>query len=112
MSRKIKVGIIGAGTIGSVHADAYKKVADAELVALCDILPDKLAEKAKRHGVPVTYTDYKELLEPQPRGKGYLITSGGVPTPLTVPDVRDKERMKHRIYDALKSADERFPIRR
>ena len=63
MSRKIKVGIIGAGTIGSVHADAYKKVADAELVALCDILPDKLAEKAKRHGVPVTYTDYKELLK-------------------------------------------------
>lgn len=63
MSRKIKVGIIGAGTIGSVHADAYKKVADAELVALCDILPDKLAEKAKRHGVPITYTDYHELLK-------------------------------------------------
>ena len=65
-----------------------------------------LSNEAKRMVCP----DYKELLEPQPRGEGYLITAGGVPTPLTVPDVRDKERMKHRIYDALKSADERFPI--
>jgi predicted dehydrogenase len=62
MSSKMKIGIIGAGTIGSVHADAYKKVADADLVALCDILPDRLAEKAKRHGVELTYTNYHELL--------------------------------------------------
>lgn len=62
MSQKMKIGIIGSGTIGSVHADAYKKVADADLVALCDILPDRLAEKAKRHGVPLQYTDYHELL--------------------------------------------------
>jgi predicted dehydrogenase len=62
MRTKTKIGIIGAGTIGSVHADAYKKVADADLVALCDILPDRLAEKAKRHGVELTYTDYHELL--------------------------------------------------
>jgi len=62
MSQKMKIGIIGSGTIGSVHADAYKKVADADLVALCDILPDRLAEKAKRHGVPLQYPDYHELL--------------------------------------------------
>ena len=62
MSQKMKIGIIGSGTIGSVHADAYKKVADADLVAMCDILPDRLAEKAKRHGVPLQYTDYHELL--------------------------------------------------
>jgi len=62
MGCKMKIGIIGAGTIGSVHSDAYKKVADADLVALCDILPDTLAEKAKRHDVPLTYTDYHELL--------------------------------------------------
>ena len=45
MSEKVKIGIIGCGTIGSVHADAYAKVEDAEVVALCDILPDKLKEK-------------------------------------------------------------------
>ena len=62
MSGKIKIGIIGCGTIGSVHADAYGKVKDAELVALCDILPDRLKEKAERHKVAVTYTDHRELL--------------------------------------------------
>lgn len=62
MGKKIKIGIIGVGSIGSVHAENYAKVADAEVVALCDILPDRLAEKAKRHGVAKTYTCYHELL--------------------------------------------------
>lgn len=62
MGKKVKVGIIGAGAIGSVHADNYKNVADAEVIALCDLLPDKLEEKATRHGIPLKYTDYKELL--------------------------------------------------
>ncbi len=58
----LKIGIIGVGTIGSVHADAYTHVQGVQLVALCDILPDRLAEKAKRHNVATTYTDYHELL--------------------------------------------------
>ncbi|OQA85699.1 MAG: putative oxidoreductase YcjS [Lentisphaerae bacterium ADurb.Bin242] len=62
MGKKVKIGIIGCGTIGSVHADSYAKVENAELVALCDILPDRLAEKAKRHQVAKTYADYKKLL--------------------------------------------------
>ena len=66
MSKKVRIGIIGCGTIGSVHADAYAKVAEAEVVALCDILPDRLKEKAARHNVAKTYTDYKKLLaDPQ-----------------------------------------------
>ncbi len=62
MSKKVKVGVIGAGTIGSVHAEAYKKVADAELVGLCDILPDKLKAKAEKHGIPKTYATHLEML--------------------------------------------------
>ena len=59
---KVKIGIIGCGAIGSVHADAYAKVADAEVVALFDVLPDKLREKAELHKVAKTYTSYKDLL--------------------------------------------------
>ena len=62
MSKKVKIGIIGAGTIGSVHADAYAKVADAEVVALCDILADRLKEKAARHHIAKTYATHQELL--------------------------------------------------
>ena len=59
---KVKIGVIGCGTIGSVHTNAYAKVENAEVVALCDILPDRLAEKAKLHNVAKTYTDYNQLL--------------------------------------------------
>ena len=59
---KVRIGIIGCGAIGSVHADAFAKVADAEVVALCDVIPDKLKAKAERHHVAKTYDDYHELL--------------------------------------------------
>lgn len=59
---KIKIGIIGCGAIGTVHFNAYKKVESVEVVALCDILPDRLAEKSKEFGVETTYTDFHELL--------------------------------------------------
>lgn len=62
MSEKVKIGIIGVGTIGSVHAEAYAKVPEAEIMALCDILPDRLKEKGSRHGVATLYEDYHELL--------------------------------------------------
>ena len=62
MSEKLKVGIIGCGTIGSTHADSYAKVDTVEVVALCDILPDRLAEKSKRHGIAKTYENYHDLL--------------------------------------------------
>lgn len=62
MSDKVRIGIIGTGAIGSVHADSYAGIANAEVTALCDILPDRLAEKAKLYNVTETYTDYNDLL--------------------------------------------------
>ncbi len=62
MNEKIKVGIIGVGTIGSVHAEAYRKLPEAQLHALCDIQPERLAEKAQKHNVQKTYATYQELL--------------------------------------------------
>ena len=59
---KVRIGIIGCGAIGSVHADAYAKVPEAEVAALCDILPDKLKAKAERHKIGRTYDDYHKLL--------------------------------------------------
>ncbi|MBR2439123.1 MAG: Gfo/Idh/MocA family oxidoreductase [Lentisphaeria bacterium] len=59
---KVRIGIIGCGSIGSVHADSYAKVADAEVVAMCDILSEKLKEKAARHNVAKTYENYHDLL--------------------------------------------------
>ncbi len=59
---KLKVGIIGTGAIGAVHADATRACAAAELAALCDVNPDRLAAEGRRLNVTQLFTDYRKLL--------------------------------------------------
>jgi predicted dehydrogenase len=62
--KKLKVGVIGLGAIGSVHVDAYKAhAAKAELTAICDVDAVRLEEKGKALGVAGRFTDYRELLK-------------------------------------------------
>ena len=66
MARVIKVGIIGCGGIANgKHMPSLKKVADCEMVAFCDIIPERAEKAAKEYGIPgaKVYTDYKELLK-------------------------------------------------
>jgi len=62
---KLRVGIIGCGGIANgKHMPAIKALGTVDMVAFCDIIPER-AEKAKvEFGTPdaKTYTDYKELL--------------------------------------------------
>ena len=65
MAKLIKVGIIGCGGIANgKHMPALKKVEDCEMVAFCDILPERAEKAAKEFGTPdaKVYTDYKELI--------------------------------------------------
>jgi predicted dehydrogenase len=43
MSKKVKVGIIGLGFMGTTHLDIYRNNDKAEVVAIADINPTKLA---------------------------------------------------------------------
>lgn len=55
----LKVGLIGVGGISTVHINAWEKMEDAELIALCDIRPEQLEKyPEKRH-----YTDFNEMLD-------------------------------------------------
>ena len=66
MAEIIKIGIIGCGGIAKgKHMPALKKVKDVEMVAFCDILPERAKEAAEKYGTPdaKVYTDYKELLK-------------------------------------------------
>ena len=62
MSKKMKLGIIGMGSIGNVHAQAYAAVGQTDLVAVCDIVPAKLAAAKARYNVPQAFEDYHDLL--------------------------------------------------
>lgn len=62
---KLKVGIIGCGGIANgKHLPALKRNPDVELVAFCDIIPERAEKAAKEYGTPdaKVYEDYKELL--------------------------------------------------
>jgi myo-inositol 2-dehydrogenase / D-chiro-inositol 1-dehydrogenase len=66
VTKKVRVGVIGTGRIGKIHADniAKKLGAQAELVAVADVfLNDGIKEWAKSIGVTNVYEDYKKIIE-------------------------------------------------
>ena len=64
MTDKLRVGIIGSGGIAEgAHAPGYKAIPDdCELVACCDVRPERAKAFAERFDLAHWYTDYRELL--------------------------------------------------
>ena len=48
----LRVAVIGMGPIGNLHADMYKADELAELVGVCDIIPERAQAAGERLGVP------------------------------------------------------------
>lgn len=67
MNRKLKVGLIGLGNImRNSHMHGYAALKDkAEIVAVCDIIPEKIENFKASFGLQGVqgFTDYKELLD-------------------------------------------------
>jgi len=64
MAKKLKIGVIGLGSIGTVHMDAYRLNTDAaELTAICDINADRLKAQGEKYAVAQQFTDYRQLLK-------------------------------------------------
>ncbi len=60
---KLRLGFIGAGTMGQVaHLRNYATFKDCELVALAEIRPGLAAKVAARYGIPEIYANHEELL--------------------------------------------------
>ena len=51
-----RVGVIGVGPIGNMHAGVYQETAGAELVGVCDIDRSRADAAAERFGVPAFYS--------------------------------------------------------
>jgi len=58
----LRVAVIGCGSIGNRHADIYASDSLSELVAVCDILPERADASATRLGVPAFY-DVQQMLD-------------------------------------------------
>lgn len=61
MSKTVKVGLVGTGFVGDIHATTFKNwVRDAELVAVAS--PHHAGHFASERGIPRAYSDYHDLV--------------------------------------------------
>ena len=75
MARKVKIAVIGTGRMGSVHArNIVRQIAEAELVAVCDIRLEVAQAVADELGVSRVVKDYHDLLA-DPAIEAILISS-------------------------------------
>lgn len=58
----VKIGIIGAGRIGKVHAKAASNLNGAKIIWLADPIAPDLEETAKSMGIEKTSKNYKDIL--------------------------------------------------
>jgi len=58
---KLRVAIVGVGNIGNIHAQVYEKRSDVEIVAVCDIIPERADRAAERYRCQGFYS-VKEML--------------------------------------------------
>lgn len=61
--KKIKVGIIGTGSISNFHTTSYQTLDNVEIVAVCDINKERAEEYSKKYNIPNVFTDYNEMLK-------------------------------------------------
>lgn len=54
----LKVGLVGVGGISGAHIPVWEEMKDAELVALCDIRPERMEKHTDKH----CYIDFDEML--------------------------------------------------
>lgn len=60
----VKIGLIGAGRMGFDHANRiHSHIPNAELSAVCSIVPAELERIARQFGVKKLYEDYRLLLQ-------------------------------------------------
>jgi UDP-N-acetylglucosamine 3-dehydrogenase len=61
----VNVGIIGLGSWGECHAEAYRSLPQVRIAAVCDTREERLAEIGGRFGIEPDsrYTRYEEMLQ-------------------------------------------------
>jgi len=59
---RVRIGVIGTGSIAQFHLDAYTKNPEVELIAVSDINLDRARSVAEKYGARHAYSDPNELL--------------------------------------------------
>lgn len=71
----LKVAIVGMGNIGNTHGPVYKADPLADLVAVCDIIPERADKAAARYGARAYYS-VEEMLKHEQLDAVSVTTAG------------------------------------
>jgi len=64
MSKKLRIGLIGAGGIArAVHIPGWNTVPNAEIVAVCDVHQATAERLAEDFSIPQVFTDFRDLVK-------------------------------------------------
>ena len=61
--KRIRIGIIGTGSISHEHLDAYTKQPDSDIFAICDIQIKRAEQVAAKYDIPHVFESVEEMLE-------------------------------------------------
>jgi len=90
---KVRVALIGAGGIANgAHLPSLSSMEAVELVAVCDLIPDRAAKAAERFGILKQYVDFQEMLRNETLDAVYVLTE---PDRLFRPTVACLQAGKH-----------------
>jgi predicted dehydrogenase len=63
MAKPVRVGLVGSQFISSIHAEAFRSVPNAEILAVASPSEGHARAFAQRHGIPHSFNDYRRMLE-------------------------------------------------
>jgi UDP-N-acetyl-2-amino-2-deoxyglucuronate dehydrogenase len=75
---RIRFCLAGCGRIAERHFEAISMLNSAEIVACCDIDPNRLTAAANRHNIKHTYLDFKEMIQKQTPDALLICTPSGL----------------------------------
>ena len=85
MSEKLRIGIIGAGRIGKLHAaNLVNRVPGAEVAAVSDVVADAAKDLAESLGIPAYYQDYHKILEDPAIDAVFICSSTDTHSPISI----------------------------
>jgi len=91
----VRVGLIGCGKVGQIHAAALQGLGEAELAAVCDVSAERVRTFADRYGTR-GYTDVDAMLR-ESKVEAVII---GTPHPLhAAPAIRAAEARVHVLVE-------------
>jgi predicted dehydrogenase len=62
-TKKIKVGVIGCGSVSGSYLPVMVESPYIELVSACDLIIQRVEERAKRFNIPHAYPNIDEMLK-------------------------------------------------